>query len=304
MNKILLFLAVIFCSVNSYCGWVSSGGGGGGGTAIGEPVPGGTANRVLTTDSSGNLADSGNLTTDGSNLSASSFTASSHFLAPDGDSFVGGYGFTSAPSSGMFLLTSGPIGVAIGREGVRNFVSSGASGFSLTAGTLGGGRVDSSDASVVPFTVRGTTGQSANLIETQQTASSGVSFSVGPTGAIEGASLSAEGNITTGGFSVYESSAITIPSDGAGTIAAYTLAPTRSLVILTCQDTDGCDITMSEASAVDGARVAIFNVSANTTQFFNTSGVSEIQGDASTAGLSQYQSFQLMYITDRWIELR
>lgn len=88
-------------------------------------------------------------------------------------------------------------------------------------------------------------------------------------------------------------------SGGAGT-ATLTLAPTSSHVQITCSDTDGCDITMSETGAVDGTLLTIHNVSANVANFADTSGVSELAG---AFAMGQYDTISLQYVSDRWVEL-
>jgi parallel beta-helix repeat protein len=92
----------------------------------------------------------------------------------------------------------------------------------------------------------------------------------------------------------------TIADNGAGTNATLTLNPNSSFVRITCSDAQGCDITMDEAVPVrDGNIVYIVNVSAVNVNFADTAGVSEL-GGAFAAG--QYDSIQLIYSNDRWIE--
>jgi hypothetical protein len=82
--------------------------------------------------------------------------------------------------------------------------------------------------------------------------------------------------------------------------ATYTLEPTTSYVTLTCNDPDGCDITMSEINAVNGHPVTIVNISANTCNFADTAGVSELTG---AIALGQYDVLRLMYVSDRWVQI-
>lgn len=97
---------------------------------------------------------------------------------------------------------------------------------------------------------------------------------------------------------------ITIPDSGGAGAAAYTLNVTpnvqKEIVIFTCSDADGCDVTMGETSIADGQTVQIVNVSANTVAFADTAGVSETAG-AFSAG--QYDTITLMYAGATWIEV-
>jgi hypothetical protein len=95
------------------------------------------------------------------------------------------------------------------------------------------------------------------------------------------------------------SDARTIASNGGGTPASLTLTPTATYVPLTCNDTDGCTITMGETGIPNGMSVLIVNVSANACTFSDTSGVSELTGSIS---LSQWQTLALEYVTDRWVQ--
>lgn len=93
--------------------------------------------------------------------------------------------------------------------------------------------------------------------------------------------------------------AVTVADNGAGTAAAATLTPTSTTINITCNDTNGCDITMSETGAVTHTALQITNVSANTVNFADSSGVSELAG-AFAAG--QWDTIAMRYVTDRWVE--
>jgi hypothetical protein len=106
--------------------------------------------------------------------------------------------------------------------------------------------------------------------------------------------------LRVGGKARYVSDAQTIADNAnGGTAATLTLVPATSNVELTCSDAQGCDITLSETGVLDGTIVHIVNVSANTCNFADTSGVTELAG-AFAAG--QYDSITLRYIVDRWVE--
>ncbi len=81
--------------------------------------------------------------------------------------------------------------------------------------------------------------------------------------------------------------------------ASATLTPSTSFVKIDCQDADGCDITMGETVINDGQNVTIVNTSANTCNFADTAGVSELNG---AFAMGQYDSLDLIYVTDTWVE--
>lgn len=91
----------------------------------------------------------------------------------------------------------------------------------------------------------------------------------------------------------------TIVDDGAGTAAVLTLEPTTTYVRLTCNDANGCDITMSEASAADGDLLIVSCASTNASNFADTSGVSEL---TAAFACGQYDSISMIYASDRWVE--
>jgi hypothetical protein len=103
-----------------------------------------------------------------------------------------------------------------------------------------------------------------------------------------------------GAFNRNVPQAVTVADNGnGGTAAAATLTPTATYINVTCNDAQGCDITMSETSMVDGTALQITNVSSNTTNFADSSGVSELAG-AFAAG--QWDTIAMRYVTDRWVE--
>lgn len=92
----------------------------------------------------------------------------------------------------------------------------------------------------------------------------------------------------------------TIASNGNGaTPATLTLTPASSYVSLTCNDPQGCTITMGESGIASGMEVTIINISANACTLADTSGVSEL---TQAAPLGQFESLTLQYVTDRWVE--
>jgi hypothetical protein len=101
------------------------------------------------------------------------------------------------------------------------------------------------------------------------------------------------------------SSSVTIADNGAGTPAAHTqayLSTVASFVRYTCNDANGCDVTMSETAVEHGHVLMFANTSANNVTFADISGVQEMAGGV-TATLGQYDTLQLVYTGDRWAEL-
>lgn len=101
------------------------------------------------------------------------------------------------------------------------------------------------------------------------------------------------------------SSSVTIADNGGGTPATHTqayLSTVASFVRYTCNDADGCAVTMSETAVEHGHVLMFANTSANNVTFADIAGVQEMAGGV-TATLGQYDTLQLVYTGDRWAEL-
>lgn len=98
----------------------------------------------------------------------------------------------------------------------------------------------------------------------------------------------------------------TIASNGSGTAATLTFTPLTSHVAITCNDTDGCAITLGETSlpgpTVNGRAasmsVTITNVSANAVTLADSAGVQELQ---SSISLAQWASTTCTYEATTWV---
>lgn len=112
--------------------------------------------------------------------------------------------------------------------------------------------------------------------------------------------VSVTGAVTTSAQFITTPTAQTVASDGAGTAAAFNIAATVGVVLVTCNDTDGCAGTLLETSAVSGSFLTIVNMSANAVTLADSAGVSETAGALS---LGQYDSVRYVYASDRWVEL-
>jgi hypothetical protein len=104
------------------------------------------------------------------------------------------------------------------------------------------------------------------------------------------------------GYFLQSSSDITIADNGGGTAAAYTWQPSfgKASTLFTCNDADGCDITLSETSIGNGVHHRAINVSANNITFTDTAGVTEMAGNF-TCG--QWDTIEFVYVTDRFVEI-
>lgn len=93
---------------------------------------------------------------------------------------------------------------------------------------------------------------------------------------------------------------LTIASSGDGSPATATHDPSTAFTYFTCQDTDGCNVTMGETNPATGQLWIGCNNGSNVVNFADTASVSELAG-AFAAG--QYDCIQLMYVLGRWMEL-
>jgi len=106
-----------------------------------------------------------------------------------------------------------------------------------------------------------------------------------------------------GGLAINAPDSDTIADTGTGDPATHTLTPTSSVVQLTCNDADTCDITMGETGMVAGTRVLIVSMGSNTIDFADSAGVLELDGGAAFA-MTDQDSLELYYTGAEWIELR
>lgn len=86
-------------------------------------------------------------------------------------------------------------------------------------------------------------------------------------------------------------------SNGA-TAATFTLDPQRSLVLITCNDAQGCTGTLQETSARSGRFTEIRNVSANVVTFADVTNVLSL--NASPVLLAQHKALLLTYDGSVW----
>jgi hypothetical protein len=91
--------------------------------------------------------------------------------------------------------------------------------------------------------------------------------------------------------------------NGAGSAQSITLTPTSGYVEINCQDSSGCNVTLSETDALQGTVVTIMNISANTITFSDSSGVLELNNNGSLSLTARYNTLVVVYASDRWVEL-
>lgn len=96
------------------------------------------------------------------------------------------------------------------------------------------------------------------------------------------------------------SASTTCADDGAGTAAACAVS-TTSVMMLTvvCNDANGCDLTLNEASALTAQFLFVINSTANVVNLID---VANVQETAATA-LGQWDGATLVYSGARWVQV-
>lgn len=204
--------------------------------------------------------------------------------------------FTAAAGSGAngFELTQGAKLTFDGATGAK-YLSSDGSALVLTGLTYASGSAGGTNAVAL------TNGQRISLGSAYLYADGVSGGRVVVVGAeIVTGVLETQAHLTVGGRINNSSIALTV-ADNANpvTAATSTLTPGGSLIFVTCNDLNGCDITMGEGSATSGDLLRIVNASANAANFADTSGVSELSG---SFAMGQFDALELMYVQDRWVE--
>lgn len=93
---------------------------------------------------------------------------------------------------------------------------------------------------------------------------------------------------------------LTIADNGnGGTRATGTLTPATSYSLITCNDGQGCDVTISETGALDGQLLRVVCSTVDVCGLTDSSGITELAG---SVDLGQYDTMTLLYVSDRWIE--
>jgi hypothetical protein len=95
-----------------------------------------------------------------------------------------------------------------------------------------------------------------------------------------------------------------IADNGAGTAASFSLSSSVAWAFMgfNCGDADGCNVTLGE-DFLDGDVMFIYNAGANTVNFADSSGVSELSG---VFAMGQWDTLQLIFrdngSTESWLE--
>ena len=105
-----------------------------------------------------------------------------------------------------------------------------------------------------------------------------------------------------GGKEIHKPQAVTISDSGDGNPASYILNPSRSSIRITNSDTDGANVTVSEAGAVDGERIVITNIGSNNITMKHSANVCHLNG-AVDFTMGQYDTLTLEYVVSRWLEV-
>lgn len=248
-------------------------------------------------------------------VTKSDASANTVTLVPYGDDTISGAATATLSTRWEFdALTAAKAGgwYNIRECGATTLASLAISGATTATGAVyANGGVDRSTAAALTFGETNAT--SANFVPP---------VTVGGGYGSTGASIAANGNISTNGTltvdgastltgaitgdaaitrTMYASTAqtVTVADSGDGSAATATITPTSSLVIVVCNDTDGCTMTVGEGSAVTGQRVTIVNTSANAAAFSDSAGVSELAGAFS---MGQDDALNLVYAGSTWIE--
>ena len=77
---------------------------------------------------------------------------------------------------------------------------------------------------------------------------------------------------------------------------------TKSYLKVTCSDGDGCELTLSETSAVDGQQLQVTNIDTNNVVMIDSDGVADMCGDTNDTLLTG-QVATYIYITNHWLEI-
>lgn len=100
----------------------------------------------------------------------------------------------------------------------------------------------------------------------------------------------------------YGGYAVDIAANGGGTAATATLDPYQwsNVVVYTCSDTDGCDLTLAESLSTIGQTITITNTTANALNLADQAGILEINAGAVALGAND--TITLIYTGAIWIE--
>ncbi len=107
-------------------------------------------------------------------------------------------------------------------------------------------------------------------------------------------------HIGFGGAVIDTPDTLTVADNGGGTNATGTLNPASGYMRCTCNDANGCDITVGETNVRDGQNLDIVCTAATACNFADTAGVTELAG---AFACGQYDTLTLKYYSDRWVEM-
>lgn len=101
-----------------------------------------------------------------------------------------------------------------------------------------------------------------------------------------------------------QNATLTCADNGGGTPAACTATniDSRCAQLVTCNDADGCALTLDESSAAAGQRAFIMNVGTNNVTIADSAGVQETDGGA-TLTLGTNDTVEFVYGNTTWAQL-
>ena len=212
-------------------------------------------------------------------------------------------------SAGTDLLRVGPAGILTAPDGNGKVEISTASGvvasYSTTAQIVVNPNGVTSTAGGLPFTH---VGSSINLNDTnvrlQESGTNDLGLvadnatvtTLSSTGSATTGGVSATLAVTAGGRLVTTPQTVTIADDLAGTSPTDTTVPSAGIVLVDCQDANGCVYAPTETAAVNGQRSVVVNVSANTVTLDHIAGQILLNA-AGDVALGTNDSAEIAYIT-------
>lgn len=112
------------------------------------------------------------------------------------------------------------------------------------------------------------------------------------------ATVTATGTLTASGPVVFTATSQTVADSGDGNPASGTITYTTGVHLMTCSDTHGCAMTLSETGTTAGNVLIVVNVSANAITFADSAGVQIVP--ASSCSVAQHGVISFVYGNSQW----
>lgn len=107
-------------------------------------------------------------------------------------------------------------------------------------------------------------------------------------------------HIGWGGAWINEAQTLTVADNGGGTAAAQTLNPSSGFHLCTCNDANGCTITVGESAIKTGQELKVACTTANACNFADTAGVTELAG---AFACTTNDTLHLIHNGTAWVEI-